>query len=648
MPSPLLEQLQKHFGFDSFRPGQEKVVQALLDGRSALAVFPTGAGKSLCYQLPALQIDGLTVVVSPLIALMKDQIDFLRTRGIAAARLDSTMEAGEAVSVTEGIQEGRLKLLYVAPERFNNERFLAEMKRSRIGLFAIDEAHCISEWGHNFRPDYLKLAETAKEIGAERILALTATATPAVVEDICRSFDISAEDAVVTGFYRPNLTMFTTPATREERDKLIVSRLRERPAGPTIVYVTLQRTAEAVADHLAQHNLPARAYHAGMEAETRHEVQEWWMAEPAGIVVATIAFGMGIDKANVRYVYHYNLPKSLESYSQEIGRAGRDDLPSTVEMFACRDDIPALENFAYGDTPTPESIRSLVGEVLSWPQSETPIAVSPYDLSQRHDLRMLVLRTALTYLELMGVIRSGTPVYAGYEIKPITPIPMIAKQFPGEHGEFARSLFNYAKRGRIWYGLNPDDAARALGVDRRRVVRALEVMEQRGMIELKAGDVRTPYSVLPGSHDAGSICTELVARFQKREDQEIGRLRQVAELVEHDGCQVNSLVGHFGEVRAEPCGHCSWCLTKQKQRLGGASAAPIRIEDGEVLALYRRCPRELQTPRQLAKILCGLSSPAFAKLRMAREGLYGSLEEHRFSEVVNWCEGVLGTPSVER
>ncbi|MFI5387562.1 MAG: RecQ family ATP-dependent DNA helicase, partial [Fimbriimonadales bacterium] len=289
MPTDLVEQLQEHFGFESFRPGQEKVIRALLEGRSALAVFPTGAGKSLCYQLSALQIDGLTLVVSPLIALMKDQIDFLKSKGVPAARLDSTMEAAEAISVTDGIQQGRLKLLYVAPERFNNERFVAEMRRARIGLFAIDEAHCISEWGHNFRPDYLKLAETAKDIGAERVLALTATATPAVVEDICRSFDISTEDAVVTGFYRPNLTLFTTPTTPEERDRLLVSRLRERSAGPTIVYVTLQKTAEAVADHLAQHNLPARAYHAGMEAETRHEVQEWWMREPAGIVVATIA-----------------------------------------------------------------------------------------------------------------------------------------------------------------------------------------------------------------------------------------------------------------------------------------------------------------------------------------------------------------------
>ena len=206
------EVLAERFGFTSFRPGQEQVVDSLLAGRSALAVFPTGAGKSLCYQLPALLLDGVTVVVSPLIALMKDQIDFLTRQGVDAARLDSSLDAAEVRSVTGRLREGALKLLYVAPERFNNERFLAQLGETKIALFAVDEAHCISEWGHNFRPDYLKLAARARELGAERVLALTATATPAVVADICAGFGIAQRDSVVTGFYRPNLTLLTTAA----------------------------------------------------------------------------------------------------------------------------------------------------------------------------------------------------------------------------------------------------------------------------------------------------------------------------------------------------------------------------------------------------------------------------------------------------
>src|SRR5256714_1348982 len=252
------ELLADRFAFTSFRPGQQQVVETLLAGRSALAVFPTGGGKSLCYQLPALLLDGVTIVVSPLIALMKDQIDFLASRGIDAARLDSSLGPSEARDVSDRLRSGRLKLLYVAPERFNNERFLAQLERTKIALFAVDEAHCISEWGHNFRPDYLKLAVRARELGAERVLALTATATPAVVADIRDGFGIAEADAIVTGFYRPNLTLLTTPVRAPSRDRLLIDRLRERRPGSTIVYVTLQRTAARVAPLLPASRPPGR------------------------------------------------------------------------------------------------------------------------------------------------------------------------------------------------------------------------------------------------------------------------------------------------------------------------------------------------------------------------------------------------------
>src|SRR5207237_1615297 len=224
-----LSLLRARFGYSAFRAGQREVIEHLDTRGAALAVFPTGGGKSLCYQLPALLFDGVTLVVSPLIALMKDQIDYLRRRGIAAARLDSSLSTAELRQVGEQFRSVALQLLYVAPERFNNERFLADLHRTRIALFAVDEAHCISEWGHNFRPDYLKLAETARELGVERVLALTATATPAVVRDICSAFDIPLECAVVTGFHRPNLFLQTTPVNSLERDRLLLERLGERP-----------------------------------------------------------------------------------------------------------------------------------------------------------------------------------------------------------------------------------------------------------------------------------------------------------------------------------------------------------------------------------------------------------------------------------
>src|SRR4051812_31152294 len=470
MMSVAAETLASRFGYAEFRPGQEQVVESLLAGRSALAVFPTGAGKSLCYQLPALLLDGVTVVVSPLIALMKDQIDLLARQGVDAARLDSSLGAEEARAVSERMRDGSLKLLYVAPERFNNERFLTQLGEARIALFAVDEAHCISEWGHNFRPDYLKLAARAQELGAERVLALTATATPEVVADIRAAFAIDERDAVVTGFYRSNLTLLTTPTNAADRDSTLIARLRERPTGSTIVYVTLQRTAERVAEQLSAAGLSARAYHAGLASEDRVATQEWWTASDRNVVVATIAFGMGIDKADVRYVYHHNLPKGLESYSQEIGRAGRDGDPSICELLACRDDVPTLENFAFGDTPTPEAIAGLLDDVFAHSQGEH-FAVSESELSSRHDVRPLVLKTILTYLELDGFLEQGTPFYAGYSLRPAGgDWDGVLATFDADRAGFLRRVLASGKEGRVWTSVDPEAVP---GEARERVVSAL-------------------------------------------------------------------------------------------------------------------------------------------------------------------------------
>ena len=643
--------LSSRFGFTDFRPGQERVVEALLGGRSALAVFPTGAGKSLCYQLPALLLGGVTVVVSPLIALMKDQIDALVGQGVDAARLDSSLDPAEARNVSDRLRAGGLKLLYVAPERFNNERFLAQLAQVPISLFAVDEAHCISEWGHNFRPDYLKLAIRARELGAERVLALTATATPAVVGDICAGFGIAEADAVVTGFYRPNLTLLATPARSQERDQLLIDRLRERPPGSTIVYVTLQRTAMRVASLLAAAGLPARAYHAGMSAEDRVAVQEWWTASGANIVVATIAFGMGIDKADVRYVYHLNLPKGLESYSQETGRAGRDGAPAVCELYACQEDIPTLENFAFGDTPTREAVAALLDEIFA-NEDEAQFAVSDYELSGRLDVRPLVLRTILTYLELEGLLRQGTPFYAGYSFRPQgASFEEVFEAFDLDRADFLRRLVASGKTGRVWTSLDPDEAAAALGEERSRIVAALGHLEQQGLIELRAADARQRYTVRGRPDSRDELLDRLVERFARREQAETDRIARVVSLVTHDGCQVNELVGYFGEAREEPCGHCTFCLTGAAQQLPEAGTPPPlgeAVDRPALDALAAAHPGALGAPRQRARFLCGITSPATSRARLTRGPLFGAVADRRFADVLAWCGGEAGDRRVAR
>src|ERR1700751_2844798 len=260
--SSIVSTLKSVFGFDQFRDGQAKIIAKILEGKPALAVCPTGSGKSLCYQLSALHLSGLTLVISPLIALMKDQIDFLRARNIPAARLDSSIDLEEIRRTDADLRAGRLKLLYVAPERFSNERFVQKLRQLQISLVVIDEAHCISEWGHNFRPDYLKLARAAKNLEIKRVLTLTATATPTVANDICRGFGIGDDAFVHTGFYRPNLTLRVTFCSSRGNTELLLDPIKSRPQGPAIIYVTLQRTAELVAASLSKRGVAARQYDA--------------------------------------------------------------------------------------------------------------------------------------------------------------------------------------------------------------------------------------------------------------------------------------------------------------------------------------------------------------------------------------------------
>ncbi|MDP9401082.1 MAG: RecQ family ATP-dependent DNA helicase, partial [Actinomycetota bacterium] len=329
--------LREHFGFPAFRPGQEEAVGAAVAGRDVLVVMPTGAGKSLCYQLPALMRDDLTLVVSPLVALMQDQVEGLER--VAPGRVglvNAQQDAADNRRVLERAAAGELRALYVAPERFSSAPFLAAMRETRVGLFVVDEAHCVSQWGHDFRPDYFRLADAARWLGAQAIIASTATATPQVAGDVERRLALSDPVRVVTGFDRPNLSFAIAPCTSTARKhRRIAAALAEPGATPAIVYAGTRAGADRLAGALRQ-GLDGRveAYHAGLPREQRAEVQRRFMGGETDVVVATNAFGMGVDKADVRTVCHESVPASVEAWYQEAGRAGRDGERARALLFA--------------------------------------------------------------------------------------------------------------------------------------------------------------------------------------------------------------------------------------------------------------------------------------------------------------------------
>ncbi|HEB11800.1 MAG TPA: RecQ family ATP-dependent DNA helicase [Spirochaetales bacterium] len=629
--------LKKYFGFDSFRKGQEEVISRIVSGVSAAAIFPTGAGKSLCYQLPAMLLPHLTLVVSPLLSLMKDQLDFLLSNNIPAARLDSTLTGEQYNKIITRAVRSELKILMVSVERFKNERFRNKLREIDVSLLVIDEAHCISEWGHNFRPEYLRLPDYQKEFGIKNTLLLTATATEQVTFDMCRRFNIDSENVITTGFYRDNLFLNITPVRDAEKKEKLLSDIGNAPDDPTIVYVTLQKTAEETASYLAANQINAAAYHGGMKNEERTDIQNRFMNGSIACVVATIAFGMGIDKNNIRRVIHFDLPKSIENYSQEIGRAGRDGKPAACVVYGNKRNLSILENFIYGDTPDREAIFQLLKEIKEngklW---ETKLI----GLSRDLNIRILPLKTLLVYLSIEKIIEPKYTYFEEYTFKYLINPKEIIEQFKDERKQFVQTILENCHSKKVWTTVDIGTICSVYQTERQRVLNALDYFYEKQWIDLHAGQAVEVYQVLNHSFDPELLTDNIYRLFREKEKTEIQRIHNMIRFFESDSCISKELASYFGEkLEIEKCDHCSFCSQGRMRLVSEDELKGLsELDNLHKLSEIKSLLGPLGTSGNLAKFLCGLNTPLITRLRAKKLPGFGFLEKYPFKEVQNWIE----------
>ena len=541
--------LKEVFGFDSFKPGQEEVIRAVLEGRDTLAVMPTGGGKSLCYQVPALMQESLTVIVSPLISLMKDQVDSLVQSDVTgAATLHSGLSAEERWEVERKVRAGEIKMLYVAPERLRSLEFVLSLRRSGVGLFVVDEAHCISEWGHNFRPDYLFLPRVVKDLGNPPVLALTATATPRVREDILRSLKMRSPEVVVTSFNRPNLTYRMRGAKKKEQKlPLILDVIRNSPP-PGIVYATTRKECEELAASLQRSGVNAVAYHAGLEAGKRSAVQEQFMTDEVSVVVATIAFGMGVDKPNVRFVIHSSVPASLPAYLQESGRAGRDGEPAECVVLYRGQDLGRLKRLISLNSAGDDEVASFFRGLSSVARNGR-VNVPANSLAALGGVDSESAGIMMGSLEGSDLISRGYDLWAEVEVRRLEEEPeSLPEKATAVHaalpGDGTIELPELARRAAV-------SPAVAQGSVYRMMVEGVAEAIPRGSLV----DVR-----LKTTLDAGNR-RRISGHLKNLSRTAYDHLRHVESYANLQACRREHLLRHFGDAEeVAPCAGCDVCL----------------------------------------------------------------------------------------
>ena len=654
-----LRTLRERFGLEQFRAGQREVIDQVLARRDVLCVMPTGGGKSLCYQLPALLLDGLTLVVSPLIALMKDQVDALTAKGVRATQLNSTLDPAEQRVRLAEIEAGLYDLVYVAPERFRSGRFVESMARLGPALLAIDEAHCISEWGHDFRPDYARIGLARRRLGMPPCIALTATATDLVRRDIADQLDLREPAQFVTGFDRPNLSYHVVAARRDQEKLAALADVLKRAPGPSIIYASSRARCETIGQFLrTELRRPAVVYHAGLERQERAEAQERFMDGDVEIVVATNAFGMGVDKADVRSVIHYNMPGTLEAYYQEAGRAGRDGLPARCALLFAAGDRFLQEMFIENEYPPPDVVHRVYEYLRGLDADPIELTQAEIKESSRVELNESAVGTVLKILEgsgalerfrpreNMAIVRINAEADEGSLVERLSPQAHVQRTvLLGVEG-----LINNRLNEPVYF--QPDDFAARLGLDRVALGRALRNLAAELPVDYIPPFRGNALRIADRSKKARDLVIDFKA-LDARKRQEYEKLERMVKYAKTGGCRRAYILGYFadGQAGAVPCGQCDNCDPSDGPRPPATEAAAIETTAGrEVIqkalsGVARARGRFGKT--LVAQMLTGSGSEKISRLGLAKLSTFGVLKEFRQPEVMQILDALTEAGLVE-
>ena len=592
--------LVKYWGYSAFRSMQEEIILSVLDGRDTLALLPTGGGKSICYQVPALTKEGICLVISPLIALMKDQVENLKKRGIKAAAVHSGMHPKEIDIAINNSVFGDLKFLYVSPERLESESFRRNMEKMNINLLAVDEAHCISQWGYDFRPPYLNIAEIRPLLNDAPILALTATATPEVVEDMQEKLQFREKNAISKSFERKNLSYVVF---HEEDKGGRILKIINNVKGIGIVYVRNRRKCREVSDFLNKQGVKTTFYHAGLEQRIREHRQDEWMKDKKQVIVATNAFGMGIDKPGVRFVVHYDLPDSLEAYFQEAGRAGRDGKRAyAVLLFEEADIRNAKQNLSlsYPEAEVIRSVYTALGNYLQIPVGGGGEQQFDFDLqefSTRYRMNSATVFSALRIIEKEGLLLLGNELERPSKIMfniNHSELYTFQVENPGYDAFLKLMLRSYGGVFNEFVNIHEKELAKRTGTTDDKIMAMLQRLQQLGLLTYVARSSKPQILFIQDRIDSNSLNLSN-ENYGSRKQSALKRMQSVLDYIQSaNHCRSQLLLKYFGEREMQRCGICDVCLDRNKINVS-------ELEFNKVLEIIK--PALKEKPQALNELL---------------------------------------------